>query len=254
VSEAVAEYVVVRGAQISVDRIAVEEPLEIRVDGEALVVTMRTPGDDLDLAAGFLRTEGIVEDRDDLAALASVAPNVVDCRLAAGTLAQHQAIVAATRAIASTSACGLCGKTRLEQVRVRLTTPLVHVELDDADAVFALCERLRDAQDGFRATGGLHGAALFDASGALRVVREDIGRHNAVDKVLGWHLREAVEEPLALVVSSRAGFEIVQKAAVAGIGTVVAIGAASSLAVDLAADIGMSLLGFVRRDGFNRYS
>lgn len=244
---------VVRGAQVYADLVAVEEPLEIRVDGDALVVTMRTPGDDLDLTAGFLHTEGILEDRDDLSALEQVAANVVDCRLAAGTQAHHAALTAATRAIVSTSACGLCGKTRLEQVRVRLPDQLVHVDLDD-DLILDLPNRLRDRQPAFRATGGIHGAALVGADGGLRVVREDIGRHNAVDKVLGWRLRNNVEEPLALVVSSRAGFEIVQKAAVAGIGLVIAVGAASSLAVDLAGDTGMTLIGFVRKSSFNRYS
>ncbi|MCA9567919.1 MAG: formate dehydrogenase accessory sulfurtransferase FdhD [Myxococcales bacterium] len=244
--------VVVREGVPSPDEVAVEEPLEIRVEGRALAVTLRTPGHDEELALGFLASEGVIEDRTDLAGLASVAANVVDCRLAAGVEAHRARLQRAERAVVASSACGLCGKTSLEAVRVRAPGPAVCVPLDDT-VLSALPARLAAAQEGFRRTGGLHGAALLDGSGSLVVVREDVGRHNAVDKVLGWRMNHAADVAFALLVSSRAGFEIVQKARVAGLGTVVAVGAASTLAVDLAREEGMELLGFLRADGVNRY-
>lgn len=242
--------VVRRGTPLE-DALAIEEPLELRVEGEPLVVTLRTPGHDLEWARGFLSSEGLIEDEDDLTALAHVSPNVVDCRLASGVHAHQEALRKAARATLTTAACGLCGKTTLDAVRVRASRDLGEVHLD-LDALSTLPDRLQALQEGFVRTGGLHGAGLLDREGGLLVVREDIGRHNAVDKVLGWALARG--HPAAgLVVSSRAGFEIVQKARVAGIRTVIAMGAASTLAADLARQEGMTLLGFFRRDGATRY-
>lgn len=245
--------VVVRDGIASPDDLAVEEPLEIRVETRSLVVTLRTPGHDLELARGFLLSEGILEDRADLAELAQVAANVVDCRLASGVEAHREQLERATRAVVANSACGLCGKTSLATVRTRATTPIDPVHLGD-DTLFALSDALEAHQEGFRRTGGLHAAALVDVDGRLVVVREDVGRHNAVDKVLGWRLVHAPDEAHALFVTSRAGFEIVQKARMAGLGTVIAVGAASSLAVDLAREERMRLVGFLRNDRYTCYT
>lgn len=235
-----------------------EEPLEIRVEERAVAVTMRTPGDDLDLAAGFLWTEGVIDGADDLVALAHLAGdpagNTVVARVAGGVEAHLDALRRATREWYATSACGICGKASLD--RIRLLAPPAPPPLPLPDRVLAsLPDRLRDAQTAFARTGGLHAAALFAPDGTIEVLREDIGRHNAVDKVLGHRLR-ADRAPVGdrvLVVSGRIGFEIVQKARMAGVPAVVALGAASTLAIDLAADAGMSLFGFVRADRWVRY-
>jgi FdhD protein len=239
------------------DRLAVEEPLEIRVEDHALAVTMRTPGDDLDLAAGFLLTEGVIEEAADLVALAPLAGdpsgNTVVALLAGGVEAHLDAVRRATRELYASSACGICGKASLD--RVRLAAPPLRGRVDpDPDVLRALPARL--VQPTFAQTGGLHAAALFSFDGALEVVREDVGRHNAVDKVIGHRLR-ADRTPIddrILLVSGRLGFEIVQKARMAGIPVVAGIGAASTLAVDLAADAGMALIGFLRADRYTRYS
>ncbi len=234
------------------DAVAEEEPLEIRVEGHALAVLMRTPGHDEELAAGFLLTEGIIEDRTDIARLALVRPNVIDCRLASGVQAHLEQIRRAERKILATSACGICGRAQLDRVRLRARRPHVPIQLSAAQ-LHRLPTALAAEQETFRHTGGVHGAALVDPSGTLVVIREDVGRHNAADKVLGWALRHE-PGPHALLVSSRAGFEIVQKARLAGIGTVLALGAASSLAIDLAHEEGMVLIGFLRQDGYTRYT
>jgi FdhD protein len=238
------------------DRLAVEEPLEIRVEDRPLAVTMRTPGDDLDLAAGFLLTEGVIEDLGDLVALAPLAGdrsgNTVVARLAGGVEAHLEAVTRATREIYASSACGICGKTSLD--RVRLTAPPLRERVEpDPEVIRALPSRL--VQPTFAVTGGLHAAALFTFEGTLEVLREDIGRHNAVDKVIGHRLlgdRVPIDDRI-LFVSGRLGFEIVQKARMAGIPVLAGIGAASTLAVDLAADAGMALIGFVREDRYTRY-
>lgn len=239
------------------DRLVIEEPLEIRVEERSLAVLMRTPGDDLDLVAGFLHTEGIIEDRDDLAALDHLPGdpegNTVIARLAAGVEAHLEALERATRALYATSSCGLCGKASLDRIAVE-AGPTRPLEVAD-DVLLGLCEALRARQGAFLATGGLHAAALVADDGTLHEVREDVGRHNAVDKVLGAALR-ADRLPLhdrLLLVSSRAGFEIVQKAVVAGVGAVATVGAASTLAVDLARQQGLPLVGFLRDDRFTRY-
>jgi FdhD protein len=238
------------------DQLAVEEPLEIRVEDTPLAVTMRTPGDDLDLAAGFLLTEGVVEEPADLVALAHLAGdpvgNTVVARLAGGVEAHVEAVRRATRELYATSACGICGKASID--RIRLAAPPVKRVEPDPDVLRALPDRL--VQPTFARTGGLHAAALFTFDGQLEVLREDVGRHNAVDKVIGHRLR-ADRVPIddrILLVSGRLGFEIVQKARMAGIPVLAGIGAASTLAVDLAADARMALFGFLRSDRYTRYT
>lgn len=235
------------------DEVAVEEPLEIRVDDRPLAVTMRTPGHDLDLAAGFLLTEGVIDGADDLTALAGLNENTVGVRLAEGVPAHR--VARAARDLYATSACGICGKASLDRIRAAAPPLTSRWEVDPA-VLTRLPERLGRAQPGFHRTGGLHAAALVDFDGSMEVLREDIGRHNAVDKVLGWRLRadRVPVDDRILLVSSRAGFEIVQKARVAGIPAVAAMGAASSLAVDLAVESGMVLIGFLRPDRFVRYA
>ena len=248
------------------DTLVAEEPLEIRVGhGGArrppLVVTLRTPGDDLDLAVGFLFTEGIIRAARDVrtAQLCAGADtpntyNVVDV-----TLAPHVPPTTAdqVRAFAATSSCGVCGKTSIDAVRTRSAYPVA----DDpvvvtAATLAALPDRLRAAQRAFDTTGGLHAAGLFTAAGEPVCVREDVGRHNAVDKVIGWAVR-AGRTPLRghlLLVSGRAGFELVQKASMAGIPVLAAVSAPSTLAVDLAEETGMTLIGFLRGSRMNGYA
>ncbi|TNE89824.1 MAG: formate dehydrogenase accessory sulfurtransferase FdhD [Deltaproteobacteria bacterium] len=239
------------------DLLVVEEPLEIRVEGEALAVTMRTPGHDLELVAGFLFTEGIIDGADDLVALTHVGDsgNVVDCRLAGGVAAHREQVSRATRELYATSSCGICGKASIDRLEI-LAGPVTGSFPDDPALLLSLPARLAEAQAAFAKTGGLHAAALVRPDGSFEVVREDIGRHNAVDKVLGYRLRaDAVPvDDRLLFVSSRAGFEIVQKALVAGVPAVASVGAASTLAVDLAERSNMALYGFVRDGRFNRYA
>ncbi len=250
-----------RDAVLRDDVVAVEEPLEIRVDGRALAVLMRTPGADLDLAAGFLATEGLIDGPDDLMGLATCADparpnrqNVVLATMASGVRAAPERFDRAQRAMYAASSCGLCGKASIEQVFIRAPALLTRLELDPA-VVTALPDRLRTVQPLFARTGGLHGAALFTTEGELLGAAEDIGRHNAVDKVIGARLRADAFplDGLVLAVSSRAGFEIVQKAVVARIGALVTVGAASSLADELARAAGLALYTFVRGRGFNAH-
>ena len=234
-----------------IDAIAIEEPLEIRIEGRPVAITMRTPGHDLDLAAGFLWTEGVVEVREDLRALAPVADNVVDAVLAEGVPAARRGV--ADRALYATSSCGICGKASLDRIRVpegRVTAPGLA-----ADVVLGLALGLRTEQPLFDVTGGVHGALLAEADGAVILAREDVGRHNAVDKVLGACLRADLDvRGRVLVVSSRAGFELVQKAAACGVGALVAVGAPTSLAVEAARHVGLELWGWVRADRATRYA
>jgi FdhD protein len=235
------------------DYLAGEEPLEIQVNGEPLTVTMRTPGnEDLELAAGWLYTEGIVRDRDEIVSLdyqADSKPtergNIVAVQLDSGV---DLAAVGVKRNFAATSSCGVCGKASIDSVRQRgLGRPNPGLRIDPA-VLWALPERLRNAQAVFGRTGGLHAAGLFTPAGELVVSREDIGRHNAVDKVIGWALL-AGRLPLShyvLLVSGRGGFEIIQKAIVAGIPVLASVSAPSSLAVELARELGLTLVGFLR--------
>lgn len=241
------------------DRVAVEEPLEIRVNGRGVAVVMRTPGDDRELAAGFLRTEGVIRSRDDLLDVLvcrdlpeGQAGNVVDALLAPGVTVDFDRL---TRHVFSASSCGLCGKTTLDAV-VQAFPPVAATRRFAADTIATWPGRLRAAQPGFGATGGVHASALFDTADALVVAREDVGRHNALDKVVG-HALLAGRLPLAghgLMLSGRISFELVQKALAAGIELVAGIGAPSTLAIDCAERGGIALAGFVREDRFNLYA
>ncbi|MGO3152379.1 MAG: formate dehydrogenase accessory sulfurtransferase FdhD [Galactobacter sp.] len=253
------------GASRRPDTLAVEEPLEIRVAGTPLAVTMRTPGHDVDLAIGFMLSEGIIREGDDVvAAIHCGGPgsggeentyNVLDVGLA-----PHVPAPAASteRNFYTTSSCGVCGKASIDAVR---TVSHFGVQDEDLrlspDLLATLPDKLREHQDVFDKTGGLHAAGLFDAaSGELLVLREDVGRHNAVDKVIGWAARQG-RLPLrgtVLQVSGRASFELVQKAVMAGIPVLSAVSAPSSLAVELAQEAGLTLLGFVRGINLNVYS
>jgi FdhD protein len=240
------------------DRVAVEEPLEIRVEGRPLAVTMRTPGHDIELTVGFLVTEGVIETWDDLAAVAHVnAPdqptNTVDAILASGVEAHAEAVLRSQRNSVSMSSCGLCGKASIDNLHLTLP-PLPRRSTVEPELIAQLPSRLALKQYGFAESGGLHAAALFDATGSHLVTREDIGRHNAVDKVIGWAVQqERSLEDHILLVSSRAGFEIVQKALAARVSAVAALGAASSLAIDLAVQSNIALFGFVRDHRMNEY-
>jgi FdhD protein len=244
------------GRRERADSLAVEEPLEIRVDDVALTVTMRTPGHDTDLALGFLLSEGAIRSTDDVVGASYCSPkgqpntyNVVNVRL--------RVPAPRPRRVTTTSACGLCGRTSLDEVRTRSPHDLRRdASAVDPQVLLTLPDRLREAQLVFDATGGLHAAGLFTTGGDLLVAREDVGRHNAVDKVLGWALRErGLPLPATiLMVSGRASFELVQKAAVAGVTTLAAVSAPSSLAVELATEAGMTLVGFLRADSMNIYA
>ncbi len=242
------------------DRLAAEEPLEIRVSeagapGRRVAVTMRTPGHDFELAAGFLVTEGVVA--PDAVTRVAYCDDVEreDQRFNVTTVTSRGPVHLGEAARAVTSACGVCGKTSLEDLEVRCD-PLPPGPVVEREVLLGLPDALREAQRVFDATGGLHAAGLFTADGAAIVAREDIGRHNAVDKVVG-NRALAGALPLAgtvLMVSGRAGFEIVQKAGVAGIPVLAAVSAPSSLAAETAERLGMTLVGFLRGDGFNVYT
>jgi FdhD protein len=257
------------------ETLAVEEPLEIRINGSATTVTMRTPGSDVELAQGFLLTEGVVGQRDDIArveycrgatrnpeSLRSSPPeddgmntyNVLDVTLAEGVPTPSLDV---TRNFYTTSSCGVCGKGSIDAIRtISRHSPGDDPTVVSSKTLSAMPDQLRSAQKIFATTGGLHGAALVDASGTMLVVREDIGRHNAVDKVIGWAL-ENDRIPLTgtvLLVSGRASFELTQKAVMAGIPVLAAVSAPSSLAVDLAGQAGLTLVAFLRGQSMNVYT
>ncbi len=242
------------------DYLAAEEPLEIRIGENPLSVTMRTPGHDLELAAGFLFTEGLVQRRDQIVSLENTTDddagkrgNVVRATLAPESAPDFDKM---RRHFFATSSCGICGKASIDSVRSRLlSAPNPNFRLDP-ELLVRLPDALRSAQDVFERTGGLHAAALFDVRGDLLVLREDIGRHNAVDKVIGWALLKD-RVPLAdciLLVSGRGGFEIIQKAIIAGVPVVASVSAPSSLAVQLARELGQTLIGFLRGTRFVIYA
>ena len=242
------------------DSIAGEEPLEIRIGDAPLAVTMRTPGHDLELAAGFLFTEGLIQSREQLKSLEAITDgkragrgNSVIAQLADGvTLDAEQT----RRNFFANSSCGVCGKASIDAVRSRLLRPPNRAFRVSAETLCKLPEKFGSAQDIFGRTGGLHAAAVFTREGELIVSREDIGRHNAVDKVIGWALQEN-RPPLAesvLLVSGRCGFEIAQKAIVAGVPVVVSVSAPSSLAAQLARELNLTLVGFLRGRRFVIYS
>ncbi len=235
------------------DSLAVEEPLEIRLAGRPFSVTMRTPGHDIDLAIGFLVGEGVVAAADDVASVQAMGA-AVDVRLAPHVPPPDPSL---ERHVFTTSACGVCGSASLEAVDkvARFDVAVDDVRVEPA-VLASLPDTLREAQAAFASTGGVHAAGLFTADGELVVLREDVGRHNAVDKVVGWALREG-RLPLAghvLQVSGRASFELVQKARLAGVPLLTAVSAPSSLAVELAADAGMTLVGFSRQGRFTVYT
>jgi FdhD protein len=245
------------------DTLVAEEPLELRVGGRPVSVTMRTPGDDFDLVAGFLVTEGIIGSAEQLVAMRYCAGtdqdgantyNVIDAALAPGTVLPELAV---NRNFYTTSSCGLCGKASIDAIRTIARYDVSADPLRLTPAVLAkLPETLRAAQRVFSRTGGLHAAGLFTADGELLVLREDVGRHNAVDKVVGWAVRDG-RVPLrgcVLLVSGRASFELTQKALMAGIPALAAVSAPSSLAVELAEEAGMSLVGFLRGTSMNVYT
>ena len=235
------------------DELAIEEPLEIRVDGAPLAVTMRTPGEDNELAVGFLAGEGLIAGRGDVeyaGPTEDLAANTIDVRTTSGLRRDP-----GTRSFYTTSSCGVCGKGALEQVRVEVGEVVAPIEVDAA-LIASAPSRARSEQTAFERTGGLHATALFETSGELIVLREDVGRHNAMDKALGARLL-AGRYPLPGAVaclSGRASFELVQKAALARLAGIVAVGAPSSLAVELARERGMLLCGFAKGDSFNLYS
>ncbi len=239
------------------DTLVAEEPLEIRVDGRPLAVTMRTPGDDVDLALGFLLTEGLIGGASDVTTARHCSDsdfNVLEVVLAEGV---PPPAVDPTRNFYTSSSCGVCGKASIDAVRTlsRYAVADDPIRVDPA-TLDGLPERLRTRQKVFDRTGGLHAAGLFTADGELVCLREDVGRHNAVDKVIGWAVREA-RVPLTghiLLVSGRASFELTQKASMAGIPVLAAVSAPSTLAVDLAGELGMTLVGFLRPGRMNLYT
>ena len=245
------------------EKLAGEEPLEIRFGHTSFTTSMRTPGDDFDLVAGFLLAEGIVTKAEHLAAMryclgtdedGNQTYNVIEVQLGFGAVPPD---LSAARNVVTSSACGICGTNSIDEVRKKSTVQLRedcgHVELD---VLLSMPDTLRESQKLFSSTGGVHAAGLFSTGGELLILREDVGRHNAVDKVIGAALREG-RMPLSdtvLQVSGRASFELVQKAAMAGIPVLTAVSAPSSLAVDLAQDAGLTLAAFSRGHSVNLYT
>jgi FdhD protein len=247
------------------DHVVGEEPLEIRIDGGAglqqLAITMRTPGDDIELGAGFLWTEGLLRNRDDLIGITTCKDkeltlrereNVIVARVVADAPAVTRTL---ERRFTISSACGVCGSTHIDDLRGRGCTNVSAPGITESE-LLRLPELMRPKQKIFDKTGGLHAAGLFDPQGKLVLVREDVGRHNAVDKVIGYALMNDLL-PLSgysLAISGRGGFEIIQKAIAAGISAVVAVSAPTSLAVETAREFGLTLYGFTREDSATKYS
>ena len=225
--------------------------MEIRMNGEPLAVVMRTPGNDAELVLGFAITEGIVTGPDDVAGVTDLGNGRWELILTDGVSIDPEQF---KRNFYSTSSCGVCGKASIDAIRVAQTFP-PEGPVVDSSVIMSLPDRLLEQQSAFHATGGLHAAAAFTPDGELVGVREDIGRHNATDKLVGYLARQEWPlSPKGLMVSGRVSFEIVQKAAVAGISLVCGVSAASSLAVELAEEFGMSLVGFLRDEGFTVYT
>src|SRR5882757_7897618 len=235
------------------DDLTIEEPLEIRIGGKALATTMRTPGHDDELAAGFLVSEAIVRDRSAIVEISADGENRAIVSLAEGVTVK---LSSAQRFGTISSSCGLCGKTSIDAIRQSfLAIESTNVRID-IETLLSLPQKLRKAQSDFARTGGIHAAGIFDVSGELKTVREDIGRHNAVDKVIGRAFLDGLL-PLnrhVLLVSGRASFEIVQKALAAGISILAAVSAPSTLAADFARESNQTLIGFLRPPSFNIYS
>lgn len=245
-----------------VDRAAAEEPLEVRLHGQPFAVIMRTPGADRDLAAGFLLAERVLKSADDLGTIeycrdpsAAPAENIVNVTLVGRSASDLDRLLEQRRKTMIGSSCGLCGRLTIESLKSDVDPLRIEGSIR-ASVVSALPHRLRDAQAVFEETGGLHAAGLFAFDGTLAAMAEDVGRHNAVDKVVGRMLLEE-RLPLSrhmLFVSGRTSFEIVQKALIAGVGVVASVSAPSSLAIDLARESGVTLVGFVRGESFNIYA
>ena len=247
------------------DYVVTEEPMEIRLvtatEKQSVAITMRTPGNDFELAAGFLFAEGVIKSKEDIKTITYCIDkdiseeqryNIINVNLNAKTLPD---IPNLERHFFTTSACGVCGKASLEALELRGLEPLQSTIEINNDILFSLPEKLREAQSLFEQTGGLHAAALFTQAGELIAIREDVGRHNALDKLLGWALLEETL-PLSeviLLVSGRASYELVQKALSAGIPLFCSVSAPSSLAVDLAKRFNLKLVGFLRKESFNLY-
>jgi FdhD protein len=255
----------VRGASVErrEDRLAGEEPMAIRAAGPGqepvdVAITMRTPGNEAELAVGFLHSEGLLASRDELAGIETGDASRVarpDDEITVRLTRPFDASLVAQRHFTATASCGICGKAVLDEVHVR-SAPIPDGPVMAPATLLALPARLREAQAVFEATGGLHAAGLFDADGRVIAVREDIGRHNALDKLIGSQLLSGAL-PLhgrIILVSGRAGFELVQKAAVAGAPILAAVSAPSDLAVEAAEQLGVTLVGFLRGDGFNVYA
>lgn len=251
------------GSKQHEDSLVVEEPLEIRLGHGSgaerrqfsVAVTMRTPGEDEDLATGFLFTEGIIQHSDQILTMKWLEENTLQAELAPQVRVDEERL---KRHLFTSSSCGVCGKASLDAVQtVSCHYPGAGHPVLSAELLYSLPNRLRMAQTTFESTGGLHAAGLFDAHGKLVLLREDVGRHNAVDKVIGAALRGAYPLPFRnfiILVSGRAGFELVQKAAMAGLPMLAAVGAPSSLALELAENSGMTLIGFLRDKRFNVYT
>ena len=244
------------------DRVAVEEPMEVRVNGAPFAVIMRTPGADRDLAAGFLLAEDVIRGIDEVGAIEHCADaelegrdNIINVTVLGDAVARLEVRLGDRRQVTMTASCGLCGRRTIESLQARVSTVKGQWTVP-AGVIRSLPVTLRAAQAVFDSTGGLHAAGLFDRQGALQLSAEDVGRHNAVDKLAGRTLL-AGQHPLddrLLLVSGRASFELVQKALLAGVPLIAAVSAPSSLAVDLATEAGITLCGFVRGDSFNIYS
>ena len=243
------------------DDLTIEEPLEIRVGRKPVAITMRTPGHDEELAAGFLLSEGIVRDRDQIASVSMGGDNRVRVDLAVAAIGDRgsrdqRSRLQTKRFGTISSSCGLCGKTSIDAIRQNLPAIRSAGIRIDIETLLSLPEILRDAQSDFARTGGIHAAGIFDVDSKLKIAREDIGRHNAVDKAVGHAFLDQLV-PLQrhlLLVSGRASFEIIQKALAAGIPIVAAVSAPSSLAVELARDSNQTLIGFLRPPSFNIYT
>lgn len=258
------------GTHRTTDLAATEEPLDVRLHGRSFALIMRTPGADRALAAGFLLSERIIRSADDLGAIEHCrhpdrreAHHVVDVFLRGRSAEEVTRTLEARRQVIANSACGVCGRATIDELLAELTPLAIAPSMIDVAVARELPDRLRATQSGFDETGGLHGAALFDRDAVLLESAEDVGRHNAVDKVIGARIVAELDasglrtprcEPRVLVVSGRVSFEIVQKAWIAGMPIIAAVSAPTSLAVELARDAGITLLGFVRGRGLNIYS
>lgn len=243
------------------DLVAVEEPLEIRIEGRSIAVLMRQPNlsEDIELVTGFLLTEGVIEDVDDITAIQHIVDpaepkyNTIDVILSSGVPAKRRH--SADRNLFASSSCGICGKATQDRIWQHFAPLTVRTPIPSADWICSTPSTMRLAQEHFDHTGGTHAAALFSRDGALLVLREDVGRHNAVDKVIGWAIQQDLPgESLAILVSGRVAFEIAQKALAYRIPLLMAIGAPSSLAVELCQGSNIQLIGFLKKNGFNHYT